>query len=166
MKPSETAEILRRIAAGIQNSKNPDRTLVARDIEAVVQKLSWFGKKKDEKPEVLKFEVYIANSELSNRYDPNKEDAYLAKIQELFFEDCPTAKNAVTKSELIDTRSVQCGKIDKCMAKFSLEFNVQGDKEAQVKKLTSDLTPEGLKHSKKCDDAIQKSWYYNVKLVD
>ena len=166
MKPSETAEILRRIASKIQSSKNPDRILVARDIEAVIKKLSWFGKKKENKPEVLKFEVYIANSELSNRYDPNKEDAYLDKIKELFEKDCPTAKKNITKSELVDTRSVKSKKLDKCMAKFTLEFNMQGDKEAQIKKLTSDLTPAGLKHDSTCDAEIQKSWHYNVKLVD
>jgi len=36
MKPSQLASQLRRIAAAIDNSRNPDRTLVARDLKKVL----------------------------------------------------------------------------------------------------------------------------------
>jgi hypothetical protein len=36
MKPSQTAQSLRRIASKIQNSKNPDRILVARDLKKLL----------------------------------------------------------------------------------------------------------------------------------
>ncbi len=36
MKPSETAETLRKIAAAIDNSKNPDRRMVAADLKRVL----------------------------------------------------------------------------------------------------------------------------------
>ena len=36
MKPSQTAQALRRIASKIQSSKNPDRTLVARDLKKIL----------------------------------------------------------------------------------------------------------------------------------
>jgi hypothetical protein len=40
MKPSQTAQALRRIAANIQNSKNPDRNLVARDLKKILAAIS------------------------------------------------------------------------------------------------------------------------------
>jgi len=36
MKPSQLASQLRRIASAIDNSKNPDRTLVARDLKKIL----------------------------------------------------------------------------------------------------------------------------------
>ena len=40
MKPSQVAQTLRHIASKIQNSKNPDRELVARDLKRVVTAMS------------------------------------------------------------------------------------------------------------------------------
>jgi hypothetical protein len=40
MKPSDTSQALLRIASNIQNSKNPDRTLVARDLKKVLAALA------------------------------------------------------------------------------------------------------------------------------
>lgn len=36
MTPSQVADILRKIAAGIENSKQPDRTLVAADLKKLI----------------------------------------------------------------------------------------------------------------------------------
>lgn len=40
MKPSELANSLRRIASAIDNSKSPDRTLVARDLKRILAGIS------------------------------------------------------------------------------------------------------------------------------
>ena len=40
MKPSQLASQLRRIASAIDNSKSPDRTLVARDLKKVLQSIN------------------------------------------------------------------------------------------------------------------------------
>jgi hypothetical protein len=40
MNPQETAQVLRRIAAAIENSKKPQIDQVRRDLELVIQKIS------------------------------------------------------------------------------------------------------------------------------
>lgn len=40
MKPSQVTTILRHIATTIENSKNPDRNLVARDIQLLINKVA------------------------------------------------------------------------------------------------------------------------------
>ena len=39
MKPSQTAQILRRIAAAIENSRTPDRAMVAADLKKVLRRM-------------------------------------------------------------------------------------------------------------------------------
>jgi len=43
MKPSQVAIALRRIAAGIQASKKPDRRLVVRDLKKIIAKVALLG---------------------------------------------------------------------------------------------------------------------------
>ena len=45
MKPAELASALRRIASGIENSKQPSRNLVARDLKSLIQKIATDGLK-------------------------------------------------------------------------------------------------------------------------
>ena len=40
MKPSELSQELKRIASAIENSKNPSRELVAKDLKAVISKIA------------------------------------------------------------------------------------------------------------------------------
>jgi hypothetical protein len=121
MKPSQVIYKLRRIAADIENSKKPDRNLVARDLRQILAKIQYASSDEEEMftarrdaQALLYGKSHTDKSGLATYADTHQDDADPAMLKDYAkkFDDIIEAAKKAGDNELSEAAESVVGWID------------------------------------------------------